>query len=174
MKPTLKNKTIMKTIITTALALFLTISLTTLAIKSINLDQNCTGYLKRAADANTVEAAKEELQKAIDYLEENSITSGYTSIIYKTPDEDIAFWYNNLKSSYEELSKVTDSTSALERTNLLMKLRETLLDNGSEGDKLTIPSGLVKYPNNLMWMFINLGNLLIVLVGGGYVFMKID
>ena len=32
-----------------------------------------------------------------------------------------------------------------------MKLRETLLDNGEKGDKLTVPSGLSRYPNNGMW-----------------------
>jgi hypothetical protein len=119
--------------------------------KGISLDQNCTGYLKRAADANTVETAKDQLQRAIYYLEENNITSGYTSVLWKTPDEDIHFWYNNLKQSEAELSKVDSTTSALEKTNLLMKLRETLLDNGKEGDNLTYPDGLSRYPNNAMW-----------------------
>jgi hypothetical protein len=47
--------------------------------------------------------------------------------------------------------KVDSTTASMEKTNLLMKLRETLLDNGGNGDKLTVPSGLSRYPNNGMW-----------------------
>lgn len=122
-----------------------------LIVQSVTLNQNCTGYLKRAANANTVEIAKQELRTAIKYLEENNLTSGYTSILWKTPDEDIEFWYNNLKASEMELSKVDSTTSSLEKTNILMKLRETLIDNGDKGDRLTIPAGLYKYPYNLGW-----------------------
>ena len=53
----------MKVFITTVLAI---LALSILAIritKTVSMKQNCTGYLKRAADANTVETAKEEIQK---------------------------------------------------------------------------------------------------------------
>ena len=49
------------------------------------------------------------------YLEEKNLTSGYTSALWKTPDEDIEFWYNNLKSAQLELSKVDSTTSTLEK-----------------------------------------------------------
>jgi hypothetical protein len=141
----------MKLFILAFTGLFSTLILGVLFFKNVHLEQNCTGYLKRAADANTVETAQEQLQRAIYYLEENNITSGYTSVLWKTPDEDIHFWYKNLKQSEAELSKVDSTTSALEKTNLLMKLRETLLDNGKKGDNLTYPDGLSRYPNNSMW-----------------------
>lgn len=78
----------------------------TRAVKSVQFNQNCGGYLKRAADANTVETAKEELSKAISYIEANNLTQGYTSVMWQTPNEDLGFWYKNLKSSETELSKV--------------------------------------------------------------------
>lgn len=155
----------MKKFIGILLILFTLVSLTTCSIKGVNFDRNCTAYLKRAADANTVETAKVELQKTINFLESNNLTKGYTSVFYETPDEDISFWYNNLKSSQLELSKVNNSTSALEKTNLLMKLRETLLDNsGEHGDSLTIPDGLWRYPNNLLygiWFWVSLSTIII-------------
>lgn len=95
--------------------------------KKVVFEQNVKGYLKRAGDANTIELANVELTKALDYLEANNLTSGYTSILWKTPDEDIDFWYRNLKASQRELQTL-NSESPLERTNVLMKLRETLLD----------------------------------------------
>ena len=149
----------MKKVVGIILILFTLVSTTTCSVKSINFDRNCTAYLKRAADANTVETAKLELQKTINYLECNNLTKGYTSIFYETPDEDVSFWYNNLKSSQLELSKVNNSTSALEKTNLLMKLKETLLNSSRKNDNVTIPDGLWKYPNNLsygIWFWISL------------------
>jgi len=119
--------------------------------RGVSLDQNCTGYLKRAADANTVETAKEQLQVAIQYLEDNDMTKGHTSVLWKTPDEDVGFWYKNLKASHLELSRVDSTTTQLVRTNLLMKLRETLLDGGKEGETLTSPPGLSRFPNNGAW-----------------------
>ncbi|MFD2562768.1 hypothetical protein [Aquimarina rubra] len=117
--------------------------------KKIQFKQNVSGYLKRAADANTIELANDELTKVIDYLESNNITNGYTSILWETPDEDISFWYKNLKASQTELQNLK-SNSALERTNVLIKLRETLVDTG-ERTRVTVPKGLAVYPNNTLW-----------------------
>jgi hypothetical protein len=114
---------------------------------SIVLKQELTGHLKRAADANSIELALQELNTSLNYIEKNNLTSGYTSIIYQTPDEDLEFWYQNLKASKQELEKTTNSTS-LEKTNVLLKLRETLLDQGDKKSKITYPQGLAIYPHN--------------------------
>ena len=117
--------------------------------KKIQFKQNVSGYLKRAADASTIEIANEELTKVITYLEANNLTSGSTSMIWETPNEDIGFWYKNLKASQNELQNLK-SESALEKTNVLIKLRETLLDTGKR-TKVTVPKGLAVYPNNKLW-----------------------
>lgn len=122
-------------------------------VKDVQFDRGCEGYLKRAADANTVDIAKEQLQIAIKYIEDNNLTSGYTSIVYRTPDEDVGFWYKNLKASYAELAAVPADASQLERTNVLMKLRETLLDAHEKGVSVTSPSGISIYPNNSAYCF---------------------
>ena len=132
--------------------------------KYVVLDQQCTGYLKRAADANTVETAKKQLEISLNYLESHNMTKGYTSIIYNTPDEDVSFFYNNLKASLDELNQVNANTSNLEKTNMLMKLRETIIDNGKTGDTLTLPNGLFRYPNNLLWLVLNI-------IGGFFLFV---
>jgi hypothetical protein len=112
------------------------------------------GYLKRAADSNTVDLAKSNLTVALTNIESNSWTSGYTSVIYRTPDEDIGFWYTNLKDSLGELNKLSPEASQLEKTNVLMKLRETLLDKGSSGENITSPDGISVYPYNASWAFL--------------------
>ena len=117
-------------------------------VLNVQFKQNCTGYLQQAADANTVELAMDRLDKAIETVEKNNWTEGYTSVLWKTEDENIGFWYTNLKVSRGELENALDATQ-MEQTNVLMKLRETLLDVGEKGTKITYPEGLYVYPYNL-------------------------
>lgn len=134
------------------ISLFLTSILSTLifmGVLGVKLNQNCLGHLKRAADASTIETAELELGIALDYLEKENLTSGYTSILWKTPDEDIKFWYNNIKASKNELISLPKNSSNMEKSNMLIKLRETLLDHGDKGsESITCPDGLSRYPNN--------------------------
>lgn len=124
-------------------------------VKGIRFDQQCGGFLKQAADASSVELAERQLTVAIDYIEENQLTSGYTSILYKTEDDNIGFWYENLKVCQKELA-ATKGNSTLENTNVLMKLRESLTDHSEKGIRLTIPEGISRYPHNLGFMVANL------------------
>ncbi len=142
--------------------------------KKIVLKQNVTGYLKRAADANTVKIAQGEISKVLTYLEQEEMTEGYTSIFWKTPNEDIGFWYRNLKASLQELKQV-ENGSTLEKTNVLLKLRETLMDGGGEGKvRVTVPKGLSAYPNNGMWATLMLLAFIGLIAGVGYLFHDID
>ena len=124
-------------------------------IKSIQFDQKCGGYLKQAADANSVELAERQLNLAIDYIEQHELTSGYTSVLWNTEDENIEYWYNNLKQCQKELAATKDN-STLENTNVLMKLRESLTDVDQNGTTLTIPYGISRYPNNLLYGILNI------------------
>ena len=145
----MKKLTILATIITTIWVGVL-IWCITLGIK---FDQNCSGYLQQAADANTIELAIDRLDKAIEYAEEKGYTDGYTSILWKTENENVGFWYQNLKSSRIELEEALDANQ-MEQTNVLMKLRETLLDVGEKGTFITYPTGLYIYPYNLEFSFL--------------------
>lgn len=126
----------------------------------IQFNRNCEGFLKRSADSNNIELAAQELDKAIAYIESNNLTSGYTSIIYTTPDEDLGFWYSNLKSAQNNLKQIDlESVTDLEESNLLMKLRETLLDHTSDGTEVTVPSGIYLFPSNTgfaIWGWVSL------------------
>lgn len=127
----------------------------------ITFNQNCSGHLKRAADASTIELAQKELKRAIDYMEQENLTKGSTHIIYATPDNDIGFWYDNIRSTYVELQNLPASSTSLEKSNMLIKLRETLLD----GDEVTLPPYISLYPLQAIIMFI------LVVCGIGFVIM---
>jgi len=146
----------MKTILYVLCFLFAVATLSTCTVKNIHFKQECSGHLKRAADANSISLAIAELEQALQYIESNHITSGYTSVIYKTPDEDVQFWYTNIKASLTELTNLSTDASSFEKSNVLMKLKETLLDNTNEGTSVTRPGGIQRYPNNTLWAILNI------------------
>ncbi len=128
---------------------------------------DCKGHLKLAADANTIALAQERLGMALEYLEANDMTSGFTSVVYTGPEDDVKFWYNNLNDSRTELDSMPEDASPLERSNMLMKLRETLLDNVS----VTVPPGIAIFPNNVVvawWGGISLSLLFILGIAAGF------
>ena len=133
----------------------------------IQFDRKCEGHIKRAADANSVALAKQELDQALNYIEKEGLTEGYTSVLYSTPDEDLAFWYQNLKSAQENLGKVdVEKISDLEESNLLIKLRETLVDHSGSSVDVTFPLGISIYPLNKLFCWWGYGSLLLICIGG--------
>ena len=90
----------------------------------------------------------------MDYIESNGLVIGYTSVLWKTEDENIGFWYRNIKACQRELVECKNK-SQLEKTNVLMKVRESLTDNGENGTVLTIPSGISRYPSNGFFALFN-------------------
>ena len=132
-------------------------------VKATDFDFGCKSYLKRAADANTIEVAKPELDKAIEYLEEHDLTSGIVSIFLKNPANDVGYFYQNLKASQAELAKADSNMSQLEESNVLMKLRETLLDDG-ESTSVTCPAGISIYPNNVGYFWWSIISFILAIV----------
>jgi len=150
MKKSAKIFLILSIIFTLIFIPFMTMAI----IKSVQFGFNCEAYIKRAADANTIEMAKAELAKAIEYAEENDLTEGIVSIFLKNPKNDLEFWYNNMKAAYEELEELPEDSTPLEKTNVLMKLRESLTDNdSSNGTTVTMPEGISLYPNNVLYFW---------------------
>jgi hypothetical protein len=152
----------MKAIFGILLMVPLAILLTWRIVCSVSFGIDCGGYLKRAADANTVEMAQSQLNIAIKYLEGHNLTTGYCSIFLKQPKNDIGFWYNNLKASTKELTTISPIASQLEKTNVLMKLRETLLN---QDESITCPNGISIYPENKMFFWLCITFLFLALVG---------
>jgi len=149
-------------------------------VAGIRLNQQYTGHLKRAADANSLTLAEKELEIAVNYLKSRNLHTedgrnqgridDHTSIVYSTPDEQISFHYDNVSSALEDVRAVIakgEKATHLERSNVLMKLRETLVDNGEAGVKVTFPQGLDVYPYNTAL----LGALLFSLAVGPFAFL---
>ena len=127
-------------------------------VQNIQFDANCGDYLRLAADANDIDTAEKRISTAIEYLEENDLTSGYTKVFVYYPQNDIGMWYENLKTAQTQLQEMqAGEYTELEQSNMLMKLRETILDDDGS---LTHPMGisfadnftLVFWLNMLLWI----------------------
>lgn len=120
-------------------------------VEKIQFQRSCEGYLKRAADANTIDLARTELATALQYLESAELTSGSTHAFYSTPECDLDFWYRNLKAAHQELESFPSDADSLSVSNQLIKLRETIVDQGEKGPKVTRPTNIYVYPNQLAY-----------------------
>lgn len=134
------------------------------SVAGIRFEIAVEGYLKRAADSNTIEIAEKELDKAINNIESKGWTRGSTHVLWETPVTDVQFWYNNLKTSREELKRLSPEATSLEKSNMLIKLRETLLDHGEKGDYVTTPLGISLHPNNTMYFMWIIGSIFIIAI----------
>lgn len=112
---------------------------------------NCEEYLKRAADSASPEKCGEELDKAIEYAKDNNLTKGNTGIFFKTPACDIKFWFENLEKAREALKEVGGQATAMEKSNVLMRVRETLLDSADKSVEVTLPPKIELYPHVLVF-----------------------
>lgn len=115
-------------------------------VKAISFNMNCHTYIHRAAGSIDIETAKVELAKAIEYIEENNLTEGTVSILFENPRNDVDFWYGTLKSAYKDLDTFLEDATQLEKSNYLMKMRESFLEVG-------LPDGISIYPNNVLYFW---------------------
>lgn len=135
-------------------------------VLSIQFDREIGGHLKLAADANNTEMSERKLKLAVDGMEQWGLCNEggdncFTSILYRTPDEDVGYWRENIENTLADLQAMTPEKRAdnLVESNQLIKVRETLLDAGQSGDFVTAPSGVSRYPNNgtyALWFWISL------------------
>lgn len=142
-------------------------------VLSIQFDREIGGHLKLAADANNTEMAERKLTLAVDGMEKWELCNGggdncFTSVLYRTPDEDVGYWRENIESTLADLQSMTPEERAdnLIESNQLIKVRETLLDSGAGGDEVTKPDGISRYPNNVsfsLWGWLSLFTFLLSL-----------
>lgn len=135
-------------------------------IAYVNFERLCEGFLKNAADANSIEDAEKRLAIAVQYIREHKLDSGFTSVLWRTPDADMGFWAGNLTNALEELRALSGAeSSVLEQSNMLMKLKETLLDDTSSGVSVTAPEGISIFPHNAGLCWLSIISVVIMTVG---------
>lgn len=71
-----------------------------------------------------------------------------------------------MKSSLKELDEVSAAATPLEKSNVLMKLRETLVDQAGSDVDVTVPPGISLYPYRLFVWIAGWVSLLVLCVSG--------
>ena len=140
--------------------------LVTSVVWSIQYEREIGGHLKLASDANSTELAERKIKLAIEGMERWGLCNGggencFTSVIYRTPEDDVGYWRENIEGTLEDLHSMSAEERAdnLIESNQLIKVRETLLDSGEGGDHVTDPPGISRYPYNVRmawWLWISL------------------
>jgi len=118
----------------------------------LNFGWEVTEYLSRAASANSPAMCEKMLSHAIGELERRNLTSGNTAVFVKTPESDIGLFYKNLTDALASV-KAVEKSSELEQSNTLMKVRESIMEHGNNGDSVSGPGGLSLYPHNAIWFW---------------------
>lgn len=131
-----------------------------------NFNKNCVEHLERAADTSSVETAKKELEEAIFFVEARNLTQGTTSIFFNKPENDIGYWYQNLKACYKDLERLPENLSSSEKKNALAKLRKGLLNCSTTNCiNVKVPEHISLYPNGIFYYLWLLFSIIGVLLG---------
>jgi hypothetical protein len=135
--------------------------------------QNFSSHLDRAAHAPSIKVAHQELKQVEDYLVTNNLTTGNSSTFYDVNQNDLAYFYGNVKDStaqLAELEKSGDSTS-VNSSNELMRIEGTFKVKGEKGESLRTPESLSHAPNQRIWFWLGLLSFALFIVGCFFIFV---
>lgn len=107
------------------------------------------GYLQNYVEAGTVDVALDNLNKALQALEEKEMTDGTTGIFREYPNDDVGLWYNNLLKSRNQLIAI-ENQSEYAKSIILEKQRNGLTGNGTS---IELPEGISAFPHNKIFFW---------------------
>ncbi len=149
-------------------------------VNAISFKSNIEDNLKLAGDAPTIERANVFLGNALKAIEARGLTSGNSALLFHMPTQDLGIWYQQIKGAQQTTTTIIEKEKSgipvaqLERDNALMKIRETVLDQG-ESTNVTAPENAWIYP--YQWLFtilvvamivFLLGTIIVIAVMVGY------
>lgn len=130
-------------------------------VKNNRFDNNVTYYIDEADKSNDITYSCEKASIANDYLKNNNLTSGYTSIVSRERDEDLYIFYDSIdkKTNYFCLSRNKD----------YIKLYQEYADmRNMKPHDVSVPQGISIYPYNLfylIWMLVSTTMMIISIIG---------
>lgn len=139
---------------------------------------HCEHFLKLAADAPTVELADKYLEKVVSYILKRNLTQGNTAYFIKTPENDLSLWSRQIFEAANLVRELTlkkkegKEVTPLEESNVLMRIRQTILDEAGDRPIMTIPDYIHVYPNQHFFLFSELLGIIFAILAWVYFALK--
>ena len=134
----------------------------------IHYDTMIGDYISQAATSPSPTIAVARLDTAIGEIEREGLTSGNTAIFFTYPTNDLAFWYQRLVDSRTILRALPATDSALEISNTMMRVHESIAGQSKDGDYVLAPDGIEIFPHNIAFFWWCLGSIVLLAVFLGW------
>jgi hypothetical protein len=138
-------------------------------VKEKHFDDNCSYHISEALSADGIHTftdndyAIKEIDTAITYLENNNLTSGYTTITDKVSREDLSIFYNDIKKRSEYFHDLkTKNIDDIEKYKMYATMRNL------HTRELDVPSGISIFPHNTfycVWAYLSIICLILAVIG---------
>lgn len=109
----------------------------------------CGDYIVQAASSPNPAIAADKISAALAYADAHGMTSDNTGIIFSYPTYDVGFWHQRLVDSRMILNQLQPNDSPLETSNTMIRVHETLVHGGKEGETEEAPDGISVFPHNV-------------------------
>ena len=143
-------------------------------VLGIQFDIGCDDYISQAASSPDPTIAASRLDTAIAYAEAHNLVAGNTGIFFTYPTNDIGFWYKRLTDSRAILRALPRNDAPLEISNTMMRVRETLVAGGKEGESVVSPDGITIFPANVLFFWWCAVSATLTLFFGVWAFAELD
>lgn len=118
-------------------------------------------YISQAATSPSPTVAVSRLDTAITEIEREGLTSGNTAIFFTYPTNDLGFWYQRLVDSRAILRQLPATDSALEISNTMMRVHESIGEQTKDGTSVLAPDGIEIFPHNVAFFWWAIGSILL-------------
>ena len=125
-------------------ALFAVWAVPAFALKG-RMETGCTEHLLEASRTISIDTAAIEIDAATKYLEQNHMTSGFTTIFGENPKEDLGAWYQRLRGLSTMLHAASKTDSKAEQNSTLIVAHNALIKSNGY---LNVPDGINAFPHN--------------------------
>jgi hypothetical protein len=146
---------------------FFTWAITRIA-KAQRFDDNCVYHLGEAMKStSSADYSKSEMERAVKYIEDRNLTSGFTSIVGNQPDENLSLWYYDIRGKQAYIDHLHDLPSDVRKDQIADHAEYVNAFNMHRKD-VDIPNGISIYPYNTLffvWSMISIVMLLFGIIG---------
>jgi len=139
---------------------------------SNHLDNTFTYHIDRASATSDIDEAANEMHLAKQYLEKRDMAHGYTSVVWRSEDEDLGVFYGTIvkRSNYLDDLQTIHTRDKTVFEDMITYTRMTNM----KAQEQKVPDGISIYPHNVFFVYWFFVSLVLAAVGIGGMFVYCD